>query len=410
VKRLVAGTAKTKIERRRIRTLKEFYGLMEETAVVRRRLVIERLADQQPNRDDVVSLEHALASLDTIEGEGYKRQLLIGEGTAIGVDLAYELSELEKDLEYLAVGEDEFLAHLNELHDGFDGQVNAAAERLKGVTFNCFITDRDGTISNYCGRYRSSVQSVYNAVFLTRFARNNCKNPIIITSAPLEDPGIVDVSVNPDRAIIYGASKGREFIDLDGIRRSYPVAADKQALLDQLNQRLQELVQRPNYERFGLIGSGLQLKFGQTTIARQDITGSIPPNESDAFLRELEELVGELDPKGENFVIEDTGLDIEIILTIGKGEGLKDFSKADAVNYLNRELDLRLTEGTQLVCGDTASDVPMVDAVMAHCRDTWAIFATRRTDLAARVAATCPNTVIVAEPDYLIGTLALLSR
>ncbi len=406
----MAFAAETKIERRTVRTLKQLYELMDETAVVRRRLVIERLADQQPTGDDVASLENALASLDTIEGEGHERQLLIGESKSIDVDLAYEMSELEKDLEYLAAGEERFLNYLDELHEGFDEQVNAAVERLNGVTFNCFITDRDGTISNYCGRYRSSVQSVYNAVFLTRFAKNNCKNPIIITSAPLEDPGIVDVSVNPEKAIIYAASKGREFIDLNGKRRSYPVSAGKQALLDQLNQRLQALVEEPGYERFGLVGSGLQLKFGQTTVARQDITGSIPPDESDGFLRELGDLVGELDPAGENFVIEDTGLDIEIILTIGDGEDLKDFSKADAVNYLDRELDLQLTEGTQLVCGDTASDVPMVDAVMAHSLDTWTIFATRNSDLAAEVAAACPNHIIVPEPDYLIGILAVLSR
>lgn len=410
MKQLVPVTAETKIERRPIRTLKQFYELMDETAVVRRRLVIERLADQQPNADDVTSLENALASLDTIEGQGLERQLLIGESKAIDVDLTYELSELKKDLEYLAVGEDRFFAYLNELHEGFHEHVNAAAERLHGVTLNCFITDRDGTISNYCGRYRSSVQSVYNAVFLTRFAKNNCKNPIIVTSAPLEDPGIVDVSVNPERAIIYAASKGREFIDLHGKRHSYPVAADEQALLDLLNRRLQALVQKPDYERFGLIGSGLQLKFGQTTIARQDITGSIPQDESDTFLSELEDLVGELDPAGNHFFIEDTGLDVEIILTIGEGEDLRDFSKADAVNYLDRELDLKLTEGTQLVCGDTGSDVPMVGAVMARCPDTWAIFATQSTDLAAEVADACPNHIIVPEPDYLIGTLAVLSR
>lgn len=406
----MAATTETNIERRTVRTLKQLHLLMDETAVVRRRLVIERLADEQPNREDMASLENALASLHTIEGEGHQRRLLISGSGAIDVDLTYELTELEKDLEYLAVGEERFFTYLNDLHHGFDEKVNAAVERLNGVTLNCFITDRDGTISNYCGRYRSSVQSVYNAVFLTRFATRNCKHSIIITSAPLEGPGIVDVSVNPENAIIYAASKGREFIDLDGRRRSYPVAANKQALLDQLNQRLQTLIQEPGYERFGLIGSGLQLKFGQTTIARQDITGSIPPHESDHFLWELADMVGDLDPTGENLFIEDTGLDVEIILTIGEGEDLKDFSKADAVNYLDRELDLKLSEGTQLVCGDTKSDVPMVDAVMAQSPVTWTIFATQDADLAAEVAAACPNHIVVPEPDHLIGTLAVLSR
>ena len=130
------------------------------------------------------------------------------------------------------MGEERFFEHLADLHDGFSEQVDAAVARLEDVKLNCFITDRDGTINNYCGRYRSSIQSVYNAVFLSRFAKNNTQNPVVITSAPLKDPGIVDVSVNPEKTIVYAASKGREFIDLQGVRRSYPVAAEKQALLD----------------------------------------------------------------------------------------------------------------------------------------------------------------------------------
>ncbi|MBW2456495.1 MAG: trehalose 6-phosphate synthase [Deltaproteobacteria bacterium] len=402
--------AETHIERRTVRTLKQFYGLMEETAVVRRRLVIARLADQPPDAGDVTSLEQALASLDTIEGEGARRKLLIAEGKPIDVDLAYELAELDKDLKYLEVGEEKFFDHLDGLHDGFAKQVEQSVARLRDVKLNCFITDRDGTINNYCGRYRSSIQSVYNAVFLSRFAAKCTQNPVVITSAPLADPGIVDVSVNPEKTMVYAASKGREFIDLTGARRSYPVAADKQALLDQLNQRLTALCGKPDYERFSLIGSGLQFKFGQTTIARQDINKSIPQGESEAFLKQLQDLVTELDPSGANFVIEDTGLDVEIILTIGEGEGLKDFNKADAVDYLARELKLDLSSGAQLVCGDTGSDVPMIDAVMAHCPNTWAVFVTRKADLAERVAAACPNHIIVPEPDFLIGTLAVLSR
>ncbi len=402
--------AETKIERRKVGSLKQFYGLMDETAVVRRRLVIARLADQAPDADDVTSLEQALASLDTIAGQGDKRQLLIAEGKPIDVDLAYELAELRKDLKYLEVGEDQFFDHLDGLHDGFAKQVEQSVARLKDVKLNCFISDRDGTINNYCGRYRSSIQPVYNAVFLSRFAAKCTQNSVIVTSAPLADPGIVDVSVNPEKTIVYAASKGREFIDLTGARRSYPVAADKQALLDQLNQRLTALCSQAENERFSLIGSGLQFKFGQTTIARQDITNSIPADESEAFLKQLRDLVAELDPSGESFVIEDTGLDVEIILTIGEGEGLKDFNKGDAVAYLARELNLDFGSGAQLVCGDTGSDVPLVDAVLPHCPDTWAIFVTRKADLAERVAAACPNHIIVPEPDFLIGTLAVLSR
>ena len=47
---------------------------------------------------------------------------------------------------------------------------------------------------------------------------------------------------------------------------------------------------------------------------------------------------------------------------------------------------------------------------LARCPDTWAIFATQSTDLAAEVAAACPNHIIIPEGDSLIGTLAVLCR
>jgi hypothetical protein len=232
----------------------------------------------------------------------------------------------------------------------------------------------------------------------------------VITSAPLQDIGIVDVSTVPDKVIVYAASKGREFIDLSGTRNSYPIDDQKQQLIERLNQELSQLVQDPAYEKFSLIGSGLQLKFGQTTIARQDINNSIPEAKSKAFLTLVESMVKKLDPVGENFRIEDTGLDIEIILTISDvDKGLKDFDKGDAVKYLDKKLNLGLDKGPHLICGDTGSDVPMLEAAMARTTDTWSVFVTRRSELADRVKAVCPNALSVPEPDMLISILNQLA-
>jgi len=296
------------------------------------------------------------------------------------------------------------------MHPNFSSHVQNGVALLKGKYFNCFITDRDGTTNNYCGRYRSSIQSIYNAVFLTRFAKNATSNPIIITSAPLKDIGIVNVSTIPDKVIIYAASKGREFIDLSGTRKSYPVDNQKQQLIGRLNQELSQLIKEPAYEKFSMIGSGLQLKFGQTTIARQDINDSILEAKSKAFLALVENIVKKLDPAGENFRIEDTGLDIEIILTISDEKvGLKDFDKADAVKYLDKELNLGLGKGPHLICGDTGSDLPMLEAVMESTDDTWSVFVTQNPELADRVRAVCPNALTVPEPDILISILNQLA-
>jgi hypothetical protein len=232
----------------------------------------------------------------------------------------------------------------------------------------------------------------------------------MITSAPLKDIGIMDVSTIPEKVIVYAASKGREFVDLSGLRRSFPVDQGKQQLINHLNQELNQIIREPACEKFSLIGSGLQFKFGQTTIARQDINGSIPAAESEAFLALIKNLVKKLDPSENNFRIEDTGLDIEIILTISDEKvGLKDFDKADAVKYLDRELGLNMEIGPHLICGDTGSDVPMLEAAMEKTADTWSIFVTEKTELADRVRTVCPEAVIVPEPDILVSILNQLS-
>jgi len=332
--------------------------------------------------------------------------LEVGDSNTIDMDLTYEVTELEKDICFLENGEEKLIAYLASIHSEFASHVQSGVETLNKRPFNCFITDRDGTINNYCGRYRSSIQSIYNALFLARFANNCASNSIIITSAPLEDIGIVDVSTLPEKTIIYAASKGREFIDLSGKRRSFPIDDDKHALINRLNHELSNLVQAPAYEIFSLIGSGLQFKFGQTTIARQDIRGSIDMAQSDAFLAKINDIVHRLDPAGDNFRIEDTGLDIEVILTISDPkEGLKDFDKADAIQYLDKELGLHMGNGPNLICGDTKSDIPMLEAAMDRTKDTRSIFVTKNKALSDCVTAVCSDAVIVPEPDMLVTTL-----
>jgi hypothetical protein len=339
-----------------------------------------------------------------------KRVLFLDDSKKIPVDLAYEITELKKDVFYLENGEKKFIGYLEDLHPGFRDQVTDSVKQLQGLNFNCFITDRDGTINNYCGRFRSSVQSIYNSLFLVRFATKQAVNSIIITSAPLKDFGVMDVSINPEKSVIYAASKGREFIGLNGRRQTYPIDKQRQNELDNLNKKLLSLVNKPAFEKFSLIGSGFQRKFGQTTIARQDISGSIPEDESYNFLNKIKTVVSDLDPENKHFRIEDTGLDTEIILTIEDSQsGLKDFDKGDAVKFLDDELRLGMTKGPHLICGDTYSDIPMLKAAKEKTDDTWAVFVTKDHKLAGKVRDVCLNSIIVTEPDILVSILNFLS-
>lgn len=279
---------------------------------------------------------------------------------------------------------------------------------LRGKSFSAFITDRDGTTNNYCGRYRSSIQPIYNSVFLSRFAMNCCRYPLIITSAPLKDFGILNVSINPEHIFVYAGSKGREFIDIEGCFHSFPIESGKQELIRLLNERMQLLLLDPSFEKFNFIGSALQIKFGQTTIARQDITRSVNEAESAAFLEKVKGIVRDIDPENKNFRIEDTGLDIEIILTIDVDPEtglIRDFDKGDGLEFMCRQMNIEHSGGPVLVCGDTSSDIPMLKKAMEMYKDVWTIFVTRDEKLMQRVRDICPKSYMVPYPDILLTIL-----
>jgi hypothetical protein len=395
-----------------VETLAQFYELMHSTIPVRRALTEEILASQPVSPEAVGRLREALTGLEAIPEERAGRRLGLDGSRTIHVDLRYEIEELKKDLVFLDRGEPALLDDLAERHRGFREDVAAGLEALDGLSFQAFVTDRDGTVNNYCGRYASSVQSVYNAVFLTRFARTRARGSVVLTSAPLDAIGLADMAVTPPGALICAGSKGREYFDAEGRRRQYPIEPAKQERLDALNRGLDDLLKKPGRDVFTLIGSGLQHKFGQTTIARQDIAGSIPEADSERFMVEVRQLVRSVDPDGTFFRIEDTGLDLELLLTVDDKAGgpARDFDKGDAVRFLNEDLGLGMDRGPCLVCGDTGSDVPMLKASLELAPETRAVFVTGDEGLRERVKEVLPGTLFVGEPDALVAIVNALSR
>ena len=395
-----------RIENQSVRTLQQFYTLMSQTRRVRLDVVTSYLASGEVKKEAIESLDMALDALKAIPAGTDGAEVDLDESRKITIDLGYEITELDKDIRFLTYGEEAFDRYLRELHPTLEDQVRAGVTMLSPLHLRNLITDRDGTVNNYCGRYLSSIQSVYNSVYLSRFARACTENAVILTSAPLENGGLVDITTIPNGIVINAGSKGREYRDLDFERHTLAVDRSQQDKLDGLNSRLLKILETPQYEKFGLIGSAFQQKFGQTTIARQDVTQSVPEDESADFLKILEKLVAELDPDERFFRIEDTGLDVEIILTVpsdGSTEGLTDFSKGNGVGFLNVQLGLDLANGPNLVCGDTGSDVPMLEECLRHSEDTWSIFVTRKDDLRQRVSALTEKSMFEDEPDTMVA-------
>jgi hypothetical protein len=386
-----------------MQSLEEFYEFMQRLQPARREFAAACLAGIT-NAMDIAVLENALHAIDRLDGDGDVRTLLLG-GDPAPVTLDYERRELSRDITFLDRTTQEFQRQLGADHKNFENDVEECVQFLRDRPVSTFISDRDGTVNNYCGHYRSSHQSVYNAVFLSRFVRAIRGESVILTSAPLEPHGILELSTMPERTVTIAGSKGREFVAVDGSRDQMAIPEEQQSALTRLNDRLGALLEKPEYRPFSLIGSGVQYKFGQTTIARQDIHSSIDTNRSDSFLEVITNLVREIDPKETIFQIEDTGKDVEIMLTV---EGSREFTKGDGVSFLAQKLPIDFAgDGFALVCGDTASDLPMVTAVaeLAGVARTLAVFVTGDEELGHRVQSTVPESLIVSSPDVLVTAL-----
>ena len=387
--------------------LEHLIHAVQKTVEPRRRAVVSLLEGQSAAEavEPLTSVHDEILSLPQ-DDSGRVVVNLYGEVTT-GVDVGYELGELKKDLAYLEGGQGAlFGAMAQETGGGFDREVESVAEFLRSSDTRVFVTDRDGTINNYCARYSTSVQSIYNAVFVTRFAGTlDPHRSVVLTSAPLLAGGLADVATAPTGAFILAGSKGREYQDHNGSVIRYEIDGKQQEKLDALNLRLEQLLRRPEYRQFAYIGSGLQFKYGQSTVARQDYQGSIPPERSEALLAKVFSILQDIDPGDRFFRVEDTGKDIEISLTLPRASGtrrLSEFDKGQGLRFLDESLQLDITSGGVLICGDTHSDVPMVRYVAERTRDFKTIFVSAGDELQERVRQVAPETLFVSSPDVLV--------
>lgn len=382
-----------------------FYGLMRRTRFVRSEVVRIYFSGIGDCKELVKVLKMSLARLRSVPrplgwkpGQDENMHVLVADTTRVRVSLKYEKMELMRDITFLGAGDDKhfcaseekLLALLQKQHQHafppsiswvdrsevppWDDLIQKAVRVLEtaasGQKFRNFITDRDGTTNNYCDRYASSVQSVYNAVWLVQFARHCTKTSIFITAAPLggrpSTEGLMEKSVmRPHGVVTYAGSKGREFFDhaTQRVAEVERLHASDRELMEELHRRLVALCAKPGNSKFLGIGSGLQRKFGEVTMARNDPAGTIAAPESKRFMSEVRAVKDELDPEGNALDLHDTGTDMELFPRTAAG-GRPTFDKGTGVMCLNEKLSLNIAEGPNLVCGDTGSDVAMIEAVI----------------------------------------------
>lgn len=91
-------------------------------------------------------------------------------------------------------------------------------------------------------------------------------------------------------------------------------------------------------------------------------------------------------------------------------DGLKDFDKGNGVSFLNEALHFGLSHGPNLICGDTPSDVPMLEEALRATPNTWGVFVTTDDSLRNRVTDLSENVTVVSAPDTLVATLNELGK
>lgn len=383
--------------------LKEFYKLLNQTKNVKQKILNHILKNKKVPQKQINSLKDSYHKLNNIEKENNKF-ILKYKNNKIKTRLNYELSELKKDLIYLEKGEDELIKYLSSIHKNFYKQKNQITKRLPKNKFDIFITDRDGTINNYSERYLSSIQSIYNTIFLLKFISKKTKDSIILTSASLDDfekVNMIPIKLIKNNNLILSGSKGSEFY-IRNKKIKISLSKKEKEIMEILEREIKKLISKKEYEVFSVTGSGFQKKHRQLTIAKQDVFNSINKKLEKVFFEEIKNIVMKIDKNSFYFNLNDTGTDIEITLKLNSRE----FEKSKGIDFIFERLNL--SPKSFLVCGDTNSDLSFLK--YKKSKNFNAIFVTKDSKLKNKIKNFFPKTIIVSSPDILITALNDLSK
>nr|CDQ00687.1 BMA-TPS-1, isoform d [Brugia malayi] len=427
-----------------VKLLADFYQLMDKTCQVRRQIAERVLKGIAIRAHFSVSLENAKASLEN--SCVHHTHTLILETAAAGddsdeggqhmtakFDITNELAELENDLEFLRfIQSDEinnveqFVMTLASYHPSgqtaFVDEVNKAFALLtEGDHFQHFFTDRDGTLKSYSCSYPASIQPAYSAVIQAQFARRCAQFCAIVTTSPLMHIGVLNVSTMPEGYYAYGASAGREWYLNPSLQFKDDSVNDADlALLTSVFERLEELLEQPEYRNFTWIGSGLQRHYGHITIARQDVNYSVPKHRSSLLYQAVCKIVNEVDPMATTLTLREGEFDLKIFTKVALSEvnsatakiSGRIFNKGHGIRLIKSKMGLKLNCGKILVCGDSETDLPMLEeCLLCSPANVYTIWVTTNPQLQEKVRSLCgiyenDHYVFVSCPEVLLGAMA----
>ncbi|CAD5217264.1 unnamed protein product [Bursaphelenchus xylophilus] len=418
------------IKQSEVQTLDDFYTLMMRSRDVRRQIV-ERVLKGIPIRSHFgISLNNAKESL-SLACEHHSKTILLKPSSDIAdddkvqmarFDIKTELDEFEKDLNFLkfiqsddVYNVEQFINSLQEYHpvssEKFREEVMAVVDLFTDADhFNFFFTDRDGTLKSYSCSYPASVQPAYSGVIQAQFARRCAQTCAIVTTAPMMRIGVLDVSTIPEGYYYFGASAGREwFIDPATKFKDQSIPEADLEMLDTVFNAIADFLEEPKFKHFTWVGSGLQKHYGHLTVAHQDAFGSVKEQNVKELDERIREIVGKIDPQGNSLSIIETETDLKIFLKSETGEI---FDKGDGIELLVKHAKLDLSNGSILVCGDSMTDLPMLEACLQkNPTGVFTVWVTSDKNLQNTVSNACAkynnqNYVFVSCPEVLLGGMA----
>ncbi|MFP4510407.1 MAG: hypothetical protein ACLFNQ_09780 [Spirochaetaceae bacterium] len=358
----------------------QFVARHRESISIRGELVRDAL-EGRLSETAATGLSQILADINAaVDHSGNLHLEIAGRSVATRAD--YERTELARDIVLAEQGFDAVIHHITEQDPCVYAQAVEVAQQLSGRSFIACFTDRDGTVNGYSNRYVSSIQPAYIAVALTRFAASVCEHFVILTAGPLEKPGVLDLSVMPSNTAVYAASKGRQVVLPDGSRASAYLSPERRRALELLASAISGLYESAEFAPFRYVGSGLQTKFGECSVAYQDWQSNCPDSVSQTFRTAVKALIRRLDPTLSTFHIEDGGRELDIS-TLGSGSA--SFDKGSGLRLVVEQAGMRLDGRSVLVCGDTMGDLPMVERVVESGARLVTVFVTTNDSLKQRV-------------------------
>ncbi|KAK6009012.1 ADP-ribosylation factor family protein [Ostertagia ostertagi] len=294
----------------------------------------------------------------------------------------------------------------------FKEEVEKAVDLLYDADhLHYFFTDRDGTLKSYACSYPSSIQPAYSGVIQAQFARRCAQTCCILTTAPMMHVGVLDVSTIPPGYYYYGASAGREwFIDPTNKFKDTSIPEKHLQLLDQVFQLIQELLERQEFRVFTGSAPDYKSITGTLLLHITRYIRLVPTNVSEELFDEIHHIVSMLDPDSTVLEVKTSKLDTKIVL---KGKGTEEpFNKGHGIRMLCEKMKCDLKDGNILVCGDSSTDLPMLEECLKrNPSGVYTIWVTTDEPLQQKVRDLCgshnnTNIAFVSCPEVLLGAMA----